>query len=233
VSIEGCTYRLSTRGKAAGKMTITSGERGRVAVTIARMQFQGALGSSSRTHTSRAHALRHHSLAWREESEEAGVAPFDVTFDVEAGIVRANRGRQDTATIPHLLPYRDPLSLLRELRAITAAGDAGPPLPLRIPMLGKEVVVVRSEIGEVSALGERVAARTFTLYPGGGSVSVALAAPHPIVRLLQRLDDGTLEATLIDRRLEANMPGLDAGDDEAAGDEKRRARRRRPRKRGS
>ena len=150
--------------------------------------------------------------------------------------MRATRGRQDTAQAPLLVPYRDPLSLLRELRALTAAAVAGrdtPPLPYRIPLLGKDVVVVRADTVDLPALGERWPARTFTLYPGGSSVSVSLAPPHPIVRLVQRLDEGPLEATLIDVREEATLPGLDDGEgDTRAQDAKRRARRRRPRKRG-
>lgn len=197
------------------------------------MQLQGALGTATWTQTSRCHAQRHHSLRWHEESEGRGDArSFEVRFDADAGLVIATRGRQDQASLPYLKPYRDPLSLLRELRAWTAQDAAegrGPrALPVRVPLLGKDVVVVRASDVEVEAQGVRRRGRAYTLHPGGSVVVVDLAPPHAILRLVQRLPDATLEASLVDVAEEPTMAGWDEPAEPAA---KRASGRRRGRRR--
>jgi len=236
MAVEGFTYRLSARGRPAGRLLLRTGERGRIALVEARMQLQGVLGSATWNQTSRCHAQRHHSLRWREESEAKGdPRTFEVRYDAETGLVTATRGRHDTATAPYLLPYRDPLSLLRELRAATAADVAGREQahaqPWRIPLLGKDVIVARIADVEVEVEGLRHRARSYTLHPGGSSVVVELAPPHAILRLVQRLDDDALEATLVERSEESTMAGWEEPEEPDAG--KRGARRRgRRRRRG-
>ncbi len=233
--IEGFTYRLNARGRPAGRLILRTGERGRVALVEARLQLQGGLGQATWTQTSRCHPQHHHSLRWHEESEGQGDArSFEVRFDADAGLVTATRGRQDTASVPYLLPYRDPLSLLRELRAATAAeaaGRPGKPLPWRIPLLGKDVVVVRAQDVELDVQGGRRRGRAFTLYPGGSAVVVDLQPPHAILRMTQRLPDAVLEATLVDVSEEPTMSGWD----EPTGPSTKRGggrKRGRPRRRG-
>lgn len=237
--IEGFTYRLNARGRPAGRLILRTGERGRMALVEARMQLQGVLGQSTWVQTSRCHPQRHHSLRWYEASEGGGDArSFEVRFDGDAGLVTATRGRQDQASVPYLRPYRDPLSLLRELRAVTGAavaGLAGPTVPWRVPLLGKDVTVARADDVELEVRGERRRARAYTLHPGGSVVVVDLAPPHAIVRLVQRLPDGVLEATLVDVSEEATMSGWDEPQEPATkrtGGRRRSRRRRRGRGRG-
>ncbi len=233
--VEALAYRLTHRGRPAGRLLVRTGERGRVAVVEARLQLQGALGQATITQTSRCHAERHHSLRWRETSEGRGDGrPFDVTFDLDAGLVTATVGRHDTASVPYLLPYRDPLSLVRELRAVTAEtaarGRPAPSAPWRIPLLGKDVTVARVVDLEVEGAGGRRAGRGYVLHPGGSFVVIDLAPPHVPLKLVQRLPEGVLEALLIEIAAEDSMPGL--GDDRAEDDTaKSSTGRRRPRRR--
>jgi hypothetical protein len=231
--VEGFTYRLHARGRPAGRLLLMTGERGRIALVEARMQLQGILGQANWNQTSRCHAQRHHSLRWREESEGRGESrSFEVTFDADSGLVTATRGRHDSASVPYLLPYRDPLSLLRELRAVTAADVAGRgaprPAPWRIPLLGKHVSIARTADVEVEVHGRRQPARSYTLHPGGSLVVVDLAPPHAILRLVQMLDDAVLEATLVEVSEEATMDGWDEPAEPPPG---KRAGRRRGRRR--
>ena len=232
--IEGFTYRLNARGRPAGRLILRTGERGRTALVEARMQLQGVLGQATWIQTSRCHAQRHHSLRWQEQSEGRGDArSFEVRFDAETGLVTATRGRQDQASAPYIRPYRDPLSLLRELRAVTAAAVAGhgpqPAAPWRVPLLGKDVTIVRSDDVDLDIQGTRRRARAYTLHPGGSVVVVDLAPPHAIVRLVQRLPDAILEATLVDVTEESTMSGWDEPQEPAVkrGGGRRRSRRRR------
>lgn len=239
MSIEGFTYRLNARGRPAGRLILRTGERGRTALVEARMQLQGVLGQSTWTQTSRCHPQQHHSLRWHEASEGGGDArSFEVRFDAESGLVTATRGRQDQASVPYLLPYRDPLSLLRELRAVTAAavaGNVGPAVPWSVPLLGKDVTVARADDVDLEIQGTRRRARAYTLHPGGSVVVVDLAPPHTIVKLVQRLPDAILEATLIDVSEEATMSGWDEpqeAETKRTGGRRRSRRRRRGRGRG-
>ena len=156
------------------------------------MQLQGALGAATVTQTSRSHAHRHHSLHWSEATEGRGDGrPFDVRFDADAGLVRATMGRHDTATAPYVVAYRDPLSLVRELRALTAqlaGGAAVPTAPWHVPMLGKDVVVAR--VVEMVGRAARGAARGARLRapsrrqrrghrPGAPARAVAVRAARP------------------------------------------------------
>ena len=239
--VEALTYRLTHRGKPAGRLLVRSGERGRIAVVEARLHLQGALGAGVVVQSSRSHAQRHHSLRWHETTEGRGDArPFEVRFDADAGLVSATIGRHDTATAPYVAAYRDPLSLVRELRAITAqiaAGAAPPTAPWRVPMLGKDVSIARVVDLTVDVPGGPRAALGFVLHPGGSVVAIDRAPPHAPLRLVQRLPEGVLEALLVEVGEESSMAGLqeeaaarDAS--KAAGGRKRPRRRRRSRGRG-
>ncbi len=236
--VEALAYRLTHHGRPAGRLLVRSGERGRVAVVEARLQLQGVLGQATITQTSRSHADRHHSLGWRETSEGRGDGrPFDVVFDLDAGIVTATVGRHDTASVPYLLPYRDPLSLIRELRAVTAStrGGPAPSAPWRIPLLGKDVQVARVVDVEVEQGGGQRRGRGYVLHPGGSFVVIDLAPPHVPLKLVQKLPEGVLEALLVEVSEEDGMPGLGDGradDDTTKASSGRRRPRRRRRGRG-
>lgn len=236
--IEALTYRLTHRGRPAGRLLVRSGERGRVAVVEARMQLQGALGNATVTQTSRCHARRHHSLRFHETSEgRPDARAFEVRFEEGEGLVRATLGRNDTATVPYLQAYRDPLSLIRELRAVTARamqdGEA-PVAPWHVPMLGKDVVVARVVDLEVDLPDGPRPARGYVLHPGGSVVAIDLAPPHAPLRFLQRLPEGVLEALLVDVGEDDTLPGLDEPTPKRteAGKPGRRRPRRRRRGRG-
>ena len=232
MAVEVCSYRLTSRGRPVGSQTLSRSQRGRIAYLEARVQLQGSLGQGSLVQSSRAHAQRHVSQQFREETALRGEQrQFDVRFDAQQGLVVAARGRSDRATMPYLRPYRDPLSMLEELRGAAArawSDDA----PLRIPLLGKEVVVQRaSDITADGPWGSRPA-RAFHLHPGGSVVVVDLAPPHHILRLVQRLPDGVVEATLVRADVEERMRTLDApAEEEATAPSRRRGRRRGRRRR--
>jgi hypothetical protein len=230
--VEVCSYRLTSRGRPVGSQTLSRSERGRTAFLEAKVQLQGALGQGSIVQSSRAHAERHTSQQFREETNLRGdQRQYDVRFDRDQGLVVANRGRSDRASVPYLRPYRDPLSLLSELRALAAAPWTEE-ARLRVPMLGKDVVVYRAN--EVEAVGPwgTTRARAFHLHPGGSVVVVELAPPHRILRLVQRLADGVVEATLVRTDEEERMQTLDAPAEERAAPSRRRGRRRGRRRRG-
>ena len=147
--------------------------------------------------------------------------------------MRATIGRHDTATAPYVVAYRDPLSLVRELRARAAqlaAGGAPQTSPWRVPMLGKDVVVARVVDLTVDLPSGPRSALGFVLHPGGSVIAIDRAPPHAPLRLVQRLPEGVLEALLVEVGEEAHMPGLQ---DEPAPREtsKAGAGRKRPRRR--
>jgi len=229
--VEVASYRLTSRGRPIGTQTLSRSERGRVAFLEARLQLQGPLGQGSVVQSSRAHASRHISQQFREETSLRGdQRQFDVRFDAQDGLVTASRGRNDQASIPYLQPYRDPLSLLSELRAL-AAEPWNDEATVRIPMLGKDVVVHRASDLQADGPWGSCRARVFHLHPGGSLVVVELAPPHRILRLVQRLADGVVESTLLRVESEERMTTLDAPSDERGGGAKRRGRRRGRRRR--
>jgi hypothetical protein len=230
--VEVCSYRLSTRGRPVGSQTLKRSERGRTAFLEARLQLQGSLGQGTITQSSRCHAQRHHSHQFREEIQSRGEGRvFDVEFDADQGLVVATRGRSDRASIPYIRAYRDPLSLLAEIRAFTPGRDDG--RPWRIPMLGKDVVVQRgADVTLDTALGPRHA-RVFVVQPGGSVVYVDVEPPHYLLRLVQRIDEGVVDATLVRVDEEDDMESLEPARAESEkGGGKRRGRRRGRRRRG-
>ncbi len=232
MAVEVCSYRLTSRGRPVGSQTLSRSERGRVAYLEARLQLQGSLGQGSVVQSSRAHVSRHVSQQFREETDLRGdQRQYDVRFDAQQGLVIAVRGRSDRAVIPYLLPYRDPLSLLWELRDAASLpwDDAA---PLRIPMLGKDVVVYRATEVRVDGPAGPTRGRAFHLHPGGSLVVVDLAPPHRILRLVQRVIDGVVEATLVRADVEERMATLDAPEEPRGTAPKRRSRRRGRRRRG-
>src|SRR5690606_12870546 len=121
MSVEVCSYRLTVRGKPVGTHVLKTENDGRVRLMEGRSQFQGALGNSSVVQRSRSSATDHHSLRFREETQERSEKrTFEVDFDAASGLVKASKGPKDKAEMPYLRPYRDPLSLLNEVRTLGA-----------------------------------------------------------------------------------------------------------------
>jgi len=229
VSVEVCSYRLTMRGKPVGTHVIKTEETGRVRRMEARSHFQGALGNSSVVQRSRSSAHELHSLEFREETlERSEKRIFDVTFDESTGTVRASKGPRDKTELPYILPYRDPLSLLHEVRQL---GEA---VTTEVAMLGKDVSVqYAGEVDLATALGNR-RARAYLMHPGHSVVYVDAQAPHAILKLTQRLADGQLDALLVSIASEATMEAF--GEDDkpqergSKGGRRRRGRRRQKRR---
>lgn len=230
MSVEVCSYRLTLKGKPVGSQELKTQHRGRDTLLEGRVHFQGALGNGSVVQRSRCGSGERSSQRFREEAHErSGQRTFDVVFDADQGLVRASKGR-DQATMPYLLPYRDPLSLLLELRERTSEE------PLVVPMLGKEVTVQRA--GEVqldTPLGQRTAV-AYLLHPGGSAVYVDRESPHLLLKMTQRLNDGHVDALLVkvaeEAELEAWGEPAEGGGRKRGGKRRRRSRRRRPRRGG-
>ena len=229
MAVEVCSYRLTLKGKPVGSHELKTLHRGRSTLLEGRAQFQGPLGSGSVVQRSRCAASERVSQRFREDwNERSGQRSFDVVFDPDEGLVRASKGR-DQATAPYLLPYRDPLSLLLELREL---GDVEHRV---VPMLGKDVTVQR--VGEVeldTVLGTRDAV-AYLLHPGGNVVYVDRAPPHLLLKFSQRLNDGFVDALLVKVDEEDALQDFDApsgGDSgrRGSGKRRRRSRKRRPRR---
>lgn len=215
------SYRLTYRGKPAGTHTLTTFAKGATTFMEGRMLLQGSLRGSTVQQRSRFHSQRFHSQRFEEDDlDRGGKRSFRIDFDAHKGLVEARQG-QDVATQPYLLPYRDPLSMLHELRALDERTES-----VRIPMLGKEVTarMVGTTVID-TPFGERNA-RTFLLSPGGSYVYLDSRAPHLILKLVQRIDDNFLEAILIRVGQEDEMPDWSAPKPA----KRRRSRRRRGRR---
>lgn len=193
MAVEVANYRLTYRGKPAGTQVLKTELQGRHTQLEGRSQFQGPLGTATTVQRSRSHAQRHYSLRYLEQTQERNEQrTFDVTFDARTGLVSAAKGPKDQATIPYLVPYRDPLGLLHEIRSLEE-----PTEPRAVPMLGKDVNVQFAGVVELeTALGKKQA-RAYLLQPGHSIVYVDAEAPHHILKLTQRLAEGHLDALIV------------------------------------
>jgi len=248
MAVEVCSYRLTHKGKPVGNHEIKVQRGGRVTLLESKALFQGGLGTVTVVQRSRCGSEAPVSLRFREEtSERSGQRTFEVAFDADQGVVTASRGR-DEATAPYLLPYRDPLSLLLELRGLAGqpelgAGGRGEGLTehgqdvtvehVVVPMLGKDVTVqAAGEVRLDTALGTRTA-RAYLLHPGGSAVYVDREPPHLLLKMTQRLSDGYVDALLVKVAEEGELEdwGVPGGGPKRQGSSKRRrSRRRRPRR---
>lgn len=183
------------------------------------MMLQGSLGQQSVTQKSQLQKQPLYSLNFREEvSDNSERRNFEVEFDGENGLVKASRGKNDTASLPYLLPYQDPLGLLYQVRQLGAQDER-----VRVPMLGKEVLIER--LGKTkleTPLGER-SVQAYSLLPGDSRVYVDSREPHHIVKLTQRAGGQLLDALLVKISTEAAMPE----DEEPRGKRNRKRKRRR------
>ncbi|MFA5567927.1 MAG: hypothetical protein WC972_04685 [Trueperaceae bacterium] len=193
MSVEVMSFRLTYRGKPAGTQVLKTEEQGRHAQLEGRSQFSGPLGNATVVQRSRSHAQHFFSLRYLEETQERNDnRAFDVTFDAQTGLVTAAKGSKDQASMPYVLPFRDPLGLLRELRNMDE-----PTEPAEVPMLGKNVSVQFAGTVELdTALGKK-RARAYLLHPGQSVVYVDVEAPHYILKLTQRLAEGHVDALLV------------------------------------
>ena len=221
--VDVASYRLSLRGQNVGTHVLRRAEQGSVSELEGELQLQGSLGASTTVQRSRSHRRRFHSLSFHEEMQRRGERrTYEVEFDAKSGLVTARRG-SDEASLPYLLPYRDPLGLLEQLRAVAAEPE--PAEWLRVPMLGKEVVAQLVGEAELDSIFGPRRARAFLLQPGGSFVYVDAEEPHEILQMTQRIEGGWLDVQLHRVGQEAAMP---AREDE--GGKRRRGKRRRRRR---
>lgn len=198
--VESQSYRLTLRGKPVGTHVLKSEAKGDLTHLEGKLLLQGSLGSGTILQMSRAHRHDFASRSFREVTDERNENRiFELEFSSAQGLVIATRGR-DRSEMPYLRPYRDPLSMLREIRFLPADQEL-----TRIPMLGKDVQVrLVGEIDLETALGVRKA-RAYVLHPGRSYVYVDVRPPHVILKLTQRLDEHLVDAVLIRTAQEAEM----------------------------
>ncbi|HEX7022655.1 MAG TPA: hypothetical protein VF171_07345 [Trueperaceae bacterium] len=221
MAVEVLSYRLSLRGKPVGSHVLRTEERGRRVALEAKMMLQGSLGQHTIMQSSQAQRHPGLSLAFREEVLEGPERRrYEVRFDQESGLVKATRGANDSAEVPYLRPYGDPLELLYRLRRLGEPGEL-----VHVPMLGKDVVVEYLGVaGLETVMGERLA-RVYVLNPGGSYVYVDREAPHVILKLTQRMGSQHLDALLTKIAEEDAMP--ESGTPAGKGKGRRRRRRKR------
>ena len=228
MSVEVLSYRLTYKGKPVGTHVLKAQTQGRFNLLEAHTQFQGVLGPSTVIQRSRSHSSRYLSDRFQEETNErTGQRTFDVRFDSQSGLVTATRGPRDHASMPYIQPYRDPLSLLWELRSL---GDEE---HTRVPMVGKDVDVRRVGVVELETAIGTSQAYAYVLHPGGSIVYVDVREPHRFLKFTQRLADGIIDSVIVKASEEAELHDWQEpeGDANQGGSKPRkRSRRRRPRR---
>jgi hypothetical protein len=223
--VEVCSYRLSLRGKPVGSQVLRTVDQGQTIWLETKVMLQGGLGQHTITQQSLLSRQTLVSLRFREEVVSASERrQYRLDFDADEGLVKASRGSGDYAEAPYLRPYQDPLGLLYQVRQLGGAEQA------RVPMLGKDVIV--EQLGSTTletALGER-AVRVYSLYPGGSYVYVDRAPPFALLKMVQRSEQGVIEALLV-RLEEEEADAAGEGDASRGGRKRRRKRKRRRRAR--
>ena len=216
------SYRLTYRGKPAGTHTLTTVSDGETTYMEGRMQLQGGLRQGTVQQRSSFHSKHFHSIHFEESNLGRGdKRSFRIDFDEREGLIRARKGN-DVAEQPYIKAYRDPLSMLHELRALERDTET-----LRVPMLGKDVTARMVGATPIDTpMGMRTA-RTYLLQPGGSYVYLDDRAPHLILKLVQRLDDHHLDAVLLRVSQEDGTPAWATQQQQP---KRRRSRRRRGRR---
>lgn len=225
MSVEVLEYRLEVRGVPAGRQVVRSRTDGRQVRMETEVTFDGPLPAATVVQLSRSLRDDFVSFEFRETSKDrSGERRFDIVFDDRDGLVTFRRG-DEKAEAPYVEPFRDPLSLLRELRA--APADA---TRIRVPMLGKTVEA--RALGEVEVetpLGTR-RTRAYQLFPGGSWMWIDVGAPNAIVKFAQRTDDAVVDGVLSAIAETDALPLWDAQGKRSSG--RRRGKRRRRRRGG-
>ncbi len=223
VSVEVLEYRFEVRGAPAGGQVVRTRARKDDVHLEVDATFDAPVGDARVRQLSRSDPRDHHSHEFVETTKDrSGDRKVRIAFDADQGLVTLDRG-DDRADVPYLEPFRDPLSMLHELRHADPARTL-----LRIPMLGNAVEAHLLETTEVATDLGPILARSYQLVPGGSRVWVEDAEPHRIVKVRQRTPTGALDAILVREESDTRLPGWDA----ESGSGRKRGRRRRRRGRG-
>lgn len=200
MAVESHSYRLTLRGKPVGSHVLKAETKGELVHLEGKLLLQGSLGAGTILQMSRASRHDFVSRTFREVTDLRNEnRVFEVEFSTQQGLVVAHRDR-DRAEMPYLRPYRDPLSMLHEIRFLPAGAEL-----TRIPMIGKDVQArLVGEVEVESVFGVRTA-RAYVLHPGRSYVYVDTKLPHSILKLTQRLDEHLVDAVLIRTAQEAEM----------------------------
>lgn len=226
MSAEVQSYRLSFRGKPAGTHTLTTVVQGGIVFMEGKLQLQGGPQPGTVEQRSRFESGRFHSLQFEEDNLTRGdKRSFVVEFDHSEGLVRARKG-QDVSEQPYLKPYRDPLSMLHELRSLDPAVET-----MTIPMLGKDVTARLVGAAELDTPLGRRNARSYQLQPGGSYLYLDDEAPHLILKMVQRLDEHYLDVVLVRVGHDDAIPEWAARQQDQQQSKRKRPRRRRGRRR--
>tara|TARA_B100000686_G_scaffold340382_1_gene415970 strand:+ start:136 stop:822 length:687 start_codon:yes stop_codon:yes gene_type:complete len=228
MSVEVSTYRLSLRGNEIGRNVIWTRTQNQTTNLESLLSLRGNFSQSTITQQSSCHASRFFSYRFSETTEARGEKRlYEVVFDQPSGLVTARRGKKDEASIPYLVPYRDPLSVLFEIRNWHNPDGCSK----KIPLLGKEVAIVPKGTTQVQTSSGKKTAWAYSLYPGGSHVYVDTEEPHHILHLTQRLAGSNIESSLSKIEEITHMPGGQfSGTGNARKKKQRRRRRRKPRK---
>lgn len=223
VSVEVLEYRFEVRGAPAGGQVVRTRARAEDVHLEVDATFDAPVGDARVQQLSRSDPDDHHSHAFVETTKDrSGERKVRVAFDAEQGLVVMKRG-DDQADVPYVEPFRDPLSMLHELRHADPDREL-----LRIPMLGNTVEAHLVETREVATDLGPVLARGYQLFPGGSRVWIEVAEPHRVAKVRQRTPSGVLDAILVREEHDTRLPGWDA----ESGAGRKRGRRRRRRGRG-
>ena len=224
MAVESHSYRLTLRGKPVGTHVLKSESRGDVAHLEGKLLLQGSLGAGTILQMSRCHRHAFVSQSFREITDIRNESrTFEVEFRTAQGLVVASRG-SDRAEIPYLRPYRDPLSMLHQIRFLPPRTELE-----RIPMIGKDVQARLVDEVELDTIYGPRTARAYVLHPGRSYVYVDVQPPHVILKLTQRLDEHLVDAVLVRTAQEAEMTAWK----EPTQKRSKRRRRNRRRRRGN
>ncbi|ADV67124.1 hypothetical protein [Deinococcus maricopensis] len=180
------TFTLSVNGRGAGEQAWSVAHDKTAVIARVQTDFGGVLPAVRRVQTSRMHPRAGTSLAYAEGDGRTR-ASFETHFDRKAGLVTLRQGREEVSA-PLVSDHHDPVSLLLWLRSATEDLTHAD-----VRMVGGRVHVQRLPDSEVGG----VAARAYTLRPGGALVFVEAHAPHRLLRLVQPTDFGSVDALLV------------------------------------
>jgi hypothetical protein len=228
MSVEVSSYRLERRGNVVGTHVLYTEIGSQTTLLEGNLSLSDNLGQSKVVQRSNCHTNRFFSYRFFETTQTGSDKRlYELVFDHLSGMVTAKRGENDRASIPYLLPYRDPLSVLFEVRNWHRSDGN----PKRIPLLGKELTVIPNGIKNLQTLSGAKTAWAYTLHPGGSHVYVDTEEPHVILHLTQRLAGFNIEASLLKVEEEARMPANQPTQTHRSrGVKRRRKRHRKPRK---